>query len=41
MRHEKGRRDTSRRRIMDVAIERFRSDGIAGSGLATIMKELA
>jgi TetR/AcrR family transcriptional regulator, transcriptional repressor for nem operon len=38
MRYEKGRKDTSRRRIMDVAIERFRSDGIAGSGLATIMK---
>jgi AcrR family transcriptional regulator len=24
---------------MDVAVERFRSDGIAGSGLATIMKD--
>ncbi len=39
MRYEKGRKDTSRRRIMDVAVERFRSDGIAGSGLATIMKD--
>ncbi|MEK1928387.1 MAG: TetR/AcrR family transcriptional regulator [Pararhizobium sp.] len=39
MRYEKGRKDTSRRRIMDVAIERFRTDGIAGSGLATIMKD--
>ncbi|TCQ08941.1 TetR family transcriptional regulator [Rhizobium sp. PP-F2F-G36] len=39
MRYEKGRKDTSRRRIMDVAIERFRADGIAGSGLATIMKD--
>ena len=39
MRYEKGRKDTSRRRIMDVAVERFRTDGIAGSGLATIMKD--
>ncbi|PZM15131.1 TetR/AcrR family transcriptional regulator [Rhizobium tubonense] len=39
MRYEKGRKDTSRRRIMDVAVERFRSDGIAGSGLASIMKD--
>lgn len=39
MRYEKGRKDTSRRRIMDVAVGRFRSDGIAGSGLAAIMKD--
>lgn len=39
MRYEKGRKDTSRRRIMDFAVERFRTDGIAGSGLATIMKD--
>lgn len=39
MRYEKGRKDASRRRIMDVAVERFRTDGIAGSGLATIMKD--
>lgn len=39
MRYEKGRKETSRRRIMDVAVERFRMDGIAGSGLATIMKD--
>ncbi|WP_027687014.1 TetR/AcrR family transcriptional regulator [Rhizobium leguminosarum] len=39
MRYEKGRKDTSRRRIMDVAAERFRTDGIAGSGLATVMKD--
>ena len=39
MRYEKGRKDASRRRIMDVAGERFRTDGIAGSGLATIMKD--
>ncbi len=39
MRYEKGRKDTSRNRIMEVASERFRSDGIAASGLATIMKD--
>ena len=39
MRYEKGRKDTSRRRIMDVAIEHFRTDGIAASGLAAIMKD--
>lgn len=37
MRYEKGRKDASRQRIMDVATERFRSDGIAASGLAGIM----
>ena len=39
MRYEKGRKDLSRRRIMEVAAERFRSDGIAASGLAGIMSE--
>ena len=39
MRYEKGRKDASRRRIMDVAVDRFRTDGIAGSGLAVIMKD--
>ena len=39
MRYEKGHRETSRRRIMDVAAERFRSDGIAASGLSGIMNE--
>lgn len=39
MRYEKGHKDTSRQRIMDVAAERFRSDGIAASGLAGIMSE--
>ncbi len=39
MRYEKGRKDASRRRIMEVAAERFRSDGIAASGLAGIMSE--
>jgi TetR/AcrR family transcriptional repressor of nem operon len=39
MRYEKGRRDASRNRIMEIAAERFRDDGIAASGLATIMSE--
>ncbi|MER8440182.1 TetR/AcrR family transcriptional regulator [Mesorhizobium sp. M1312] len=39
MRYEKGRKEASRQRIMDVATERFRSDGIAASGLAGIMGE--
>jgi AcrR family transcriptional regulator len=39
MRYEKGRKDASRRRIMDVAAERFRSEGIAASGLAGIMSD--
>ncbi|PKA43647.1 TetR/AcrR family transcriptional regulator [Rhizobium sullae] len=37
MRYEKGRKDASRGRIMEVAADRFRTDGIAASGLATIM----
>ena len=39
MRYEKGHKDASRRRIMEVAGERFRCDGIAASGLATIMSD--
>ena len=39
MRYEKGRKDASRSRIMEVAAERFRSDGIAASGLAAIMSD--
>jgi AcrR family transcriptional regulator len=39
MRYEKGRKDVTRRRITDVASERFRGDGIAASGLAGIMSE--
>ena len=39
MRYEKGRKDASRGRIMEVAKERFRSDGIAATGLAGIMSE--
>lgn len=39
MRYEKGRKDVSRRRITEIAAERFRRDGIAASGLAGIMSE--
>lgn len=39
MRYEKGHKDTSRQRIMDVAAGRFRSEGIAASGLAGIMSD--
>jgi AcrR family transcriptional regulator len=39
MRYEKGRKSASRDRIMEVAAERFRGDGIAASGLATIMND--
>ena len=39
MRYEKGRKDASRRRILEVAAESFRRDGIAASGLAGIMSE--
>lgn len=39
MRYEKGRKDSTRRRIMEIAGERFRCDGIAASGLAGIMSE--
>jgi len=39
MRYEKGRKDASRQKIMEVAAERFRADGIAATGLATIMSD--
>jgi TetR/AcrR family transcriptional repressor of nem operon len=39
MRYEKGRKDASRRQIMKVAGERFRQDGIAASGLASVMSD--
>src|SRR5437870_125323 len=39
MRYDKGHKHASRRRIMEVAAERFRSDGIAASGLAGIMSD--
>lgn len=39
MRYEKGRKDSSRLKILEVASERFRNDGIAASGLAAIMSD--
>jgi len=39
MRYEKGRKDESRRRIVEVAAERFRADGIAATGLARVMSD--
>lgn len=39
MRYEKGRRDATRQRIVEVAAERFRADGIAATGLAGIMSD--
>jgi AcrR family transcriptional regulator len=39
MRYEKGRKDASRRHIIKVAAERFRCDGIAASGLASVMSD--
>jgi TetR/AcrR family transcriptional repressor of nem operon len=39
MRYEKGRKDATRQRIVDVAAEHFRCDGIAATGLAGIMKD--
>src|SRR5205823_1791694 len=39
MRYEKGRKVASHHRIMEVAAERFRRDGIAASGLTGIMSD--
>lgn len=39
MRFEKGHKENTRRRIIEVASKRFRRDGIAASGLAGIMAE--
>ena len=39
MRYEKGRKDATRQRIVEMAAERFRCDGIAATGLAGIMKD--
>jgi AcrR family transcriptional regulator len=39
MRYEKGRRDASRQRILQAASERFRTDGIAASGLSRVMQD--
>jgi TetR/AcrR family transcriptional repressor of nem operon len=39
MRYEKGRKEATRRQIIEVATERFKDDGIAASGLAGIMSD--
>jgi len=39
MRYEKGRKDITHDRILEVAARKLRQDGIAGSGLAGIMSE--
>jgi TetR/AcrR family transcriptional regulator, transcriptional repressor for nem operon len=39
MRFEKGHKESTRRRIIDVASRRFRRDGVSASGLAGIMAE--
>lgn len=39
MRYEKGRKDSSRRRILEIAAQKFRADGIAATGLAGIMSD--
>jgi len=39
MRYEKGRKQASRQKILEVAAERFRAEGIAATGLATIMSD--
>jgi TetR/AcrR family transcriptional repressor of nem operon len=39
LRYEKGRKDSSRQRIVEIAAAKFRADGIAATGLAGIMSE--
>lgn len=39
MRYEKGRKEATHARILEVAGHKFRKEGIAGSGLAGIMSE--
>lgn len=39
MRYEKGRKDETRGKIIKVASEHFRGNGVAASGLAAIMKD--
>ncbi len=39
MRFEKGHKENTRRRILDIASKRFRRDGVSASGLAGIMAE--
>jgi TetR/AcrR family transcriptional repressor of nem operon len=39
MRYEKGHKEATRRRILEIAAARFRKDGIDGIGVADLMKE--
>ncbi len=39
MRYEKGHKDATRQRIIDVASRQFREQGLAAVGLAGIMSE--
>lgn len=39
MRYGKGQKDATRARIMEIAAQRFRSDGIAACGLAAVMSD--
>jgi TetR/AcrR family transcriptional repressor of nem operon len=40
MRYEKGHKETTRRRIIETAAERFRKEGIASVGVANLMSEI-
>lgn len=40
MRYEKGHKETTRRRIVETAAERFRKEGIANVGVANLMSEI-
>ncbi|HTC25822.1 TetR/AcrR family transcriptional regulator [Dyella sp.] len=40
MRYEKGHKETTRRRIIETAAERFRKEGIANVGVANLMSEI-
>jgi TetR/AcrR family transcriptional regulator, transcriptional repressor for nem operon len=39
MRYEKGHKDQTRQRIIDVASEQFRAQGVAAAGVAGVMSE--
>jgi TetR/AcrR family transcriptional repressor of nem operon len=39
MRYEKGRKEETRRRVIDVASRRFRKDGIEATGVAALMAD--
>lgn len=40
MRYEKGRKDTSRQRILEVASRRFRKEGVDAVGIASLMSDV-